>query len=233
MTNATDVQEWSARDKTEWERGPWDHEPDKRQWVDAESNLDCLMVRNHGGAWCGYVGVPPKHPMYQQDYEKPNVEVHGGLTFADFCHEPSREEYDRRLANIPQWEAEAKRFPIGDSARALAHIRTYEHDYEGWCAYYTRTHICHVPLPGRPAKVWWFGFDCAHAGDKMDMAWRAMMEKHDPAWPKMPRMYRHEDVYRDVPYVEQEVAQLARQLAARKRKSRAKKITDALTQENT
>lgn len=25
--------------------------------------------------------------------------------------------------------------------------------------------ICHVPAPGEPDHVWWFGFDCAHAGD--------------------------------------------------------------------
>lgn len=25
--------------------------------------------------------------------------------------------------------------------------------------------ICHVPVPGRPHDVWWFGFDCAHSGD--------------------------------------------------------------------
>lgn len=25
--------------------------------------------------------------------------------------------------------------------------------------------ICHVPKPGEPDNVWWFGFDCAHLGD--------------------------------------------------------------------
>ena len=25
--------------------------------------------------------------------------------------------------------------------------------------------ICHVPLPGEPDPVWWFGFDCLHLGD--------------------------------------------------------------------
>src|SRR5262249_25376638 len=27
------------------------------------------------------------------------------------------------------------------------------------------TGICHIPQPGQPDKVWWLGFDCAHAGD--------------------------------------------------------------------
>jgi hypothetical protein len=25
--------------------------------------------------------------------------------------------------------------------------------------------ICHIPYPGRPADVWWLGFDCAHCDD--------------------------------------------------------------------
>lgn len=25
--------------------------------------------------------------------------------------------------------------------------------------------ICHVPQPGEPDNVWWFGFDCAHGWD--------------------------------------------------------------------
>lgn len=27
------------------------------------------------------------------------------------------------------------------------------------------TGICHLPEPGEPDHVWWFGFDCAHHGD--------------------------------------------------------------------
>lgn len=25
--------------------------------------------------------------------------------------------------------------------------------------------VCHVPEPGRPAEVWWLGFDCSHCDD--------------------------------------------------------------------
>lgn len=65
--------------------GPWDDEPDKVQWVDPATNLDCLMVRASTGAWCGYVGVPQGHPSYGQDYDYISVTVHGGLTFANLC----------------------------------------------------------------------------------------------------------------------------------------------------
>lgn len=74
--------------------GPWTDEPDKIQWIDAETGLDCLIVRNPLGALCGYVGVPPGHPLYEVDcepayeqaYERGvDLHVHGGLTFADRC----------------------------------------------------------------------------------------------------------------------------------------------------
>lgn len=25
--------------------------------------------------------------------------------------------------------------------------------------------VCHIPEPGKPADVWWFGFDCGHSHD--------------------------------------------------------------------
>lgn len=127
-----------AVDRADWPAGPWDDEPDKVVWVDPDSDLDCMIRRGGGGAWCGYVGVPPEHPWYGVYYsgciEDPQcddgwecghsspdgrAEVHGGLTFSGAC----REE--------------------GDPASA----------------------ICHVPQPGRTDDVWWFGFDCSHAWD--------------------------------------------------------------------
>ena len=114
------------------------------------------MVRNHSGAWCGYVAVTEGHPYFEADYDFCDVEVHGGLTFASFCRE---------------------------SAEGEGHG------------------ICHTPLPGRPARVWWLGFDCAHY---MDL---------------IPLMLRYGSVfdgavYRDVAYVKGQCESLARQLKA-------------------
>lgn len=116
--------------------GPWMSEPDKVQWVDVATDLDCLALRNGMGAWCGYVGVPPGHKFHGKGYDEcvaacaeeycydhsPNgaVEVHGGLTFSDFCHE-------------------------SDKGEAFG--------------------ICHTPFPGREHNVWWLGFDTAHSFD--------------------------------------------------------------------
>lgn len=130
--------EYRTVDKSGWPRGPWDAEPDKRQWQDEATGLPCLIVRGPGGALCGYVGVSPGHPAHGLDYyQNPyddnfndialapvqeainNVSAHGGLTFASGCghgDNPSRG-------------------------------------------------ICHVPGDGDPDHVWWFGFDCGHHGD--------------------------------------------------------------------
>lgn len=142
--------------------GPWSDEPDKAQWIDHTTDLDCLAVRNRRGAWCGYVGVPPRHPLHGVDYQAAEerdrwFDVHGGLTYSDFCQEGAE-------------------------------------DGPG---------ICHVPAPGRPAKVWWFGFDCAHYMDATP---------HDAADSLLGHAEMRK-VYRTLDYVRGEVANLARQLA--------------------
>ncbi len=171
----THVKEWKHGWRKEYEggngkaaldipRGEWDNEPDKIQWLDEETGLDCLMHRNHSGTWCGYVGIAESHPLFGKDYDSVDVEVHGGLTYADVCQQ------------------------TGDEAHG----------------------ICHVPIEGRPEKMWWFGFDCAHGGDLMpvSLAIRAKYGEDAHTWMGRP------DVYRDRAYVENEVTKLARQLKA-------------------
>ena len=138
------VHSYHTRDKTAWPDGPWQNEIDKAQWVDEETGLDCLIVRNRVGGLCGYVGVGPEHPWYGKDYStctldehcvdedgyptiwcshtpEGQVSVHGGLTYSDFC-----------MTNAPESEG-----------------------------------ICHIPLEGRPENIYWLGFDCVHFGDRM------------------------------------------------------------------
>lgn len=79
----------NSRDRSSWGRGAWDNEPsDKLVWVDKRTNLDCMMVRNHSGAWCGYVAVKPGHFLFGVNYTDlgwGTVTVHGGLTYSDSC----------------------------------------------------------------------------------------------------------------------------------------------------
>lgn len=70
-------------DRTGWDPGPWDGEPDRVDFRHA--GFACLLLRNHHGAWCGYVGVPPGHPDHGQPYDLLDVDCHGGLTYSDKC----------------------------------------------------------------------------------------------------------------------------------------------------
>lgn len=91
-------------DKSTYPPGPWMDEPDKVVWIDPETNLDCMIRRNHHGVWCGYVGVPENHPLYGIDYNSSDIddnlshyialgkiEVHGRLTYSEFCQENEKE----------------------------------------------------------------------------------------------------------------------------------------------
>lgn len=83
--------EWTTIDKAAWGPGPWVDEPDKVHFVDEATGLDGLMVRHdYSGHWCGYVGVPPGHPLHGKDYNDcyddcPDLDVHGGLTYSNKC----------------------------------------------------------------------------------------------------------------------------------------------------
>lgn len=74
-------------DRTNWDRGAWDNEPDRVEWRDKRATpiLPCLIVRGPSGALCGYVGVPPGHPWHGKDYDHVGANVHGGLTYSEIC----------------------------------------------------------------------------------------------------------------------------------------------------
>lgn len=89
------LKEYRFRDKAGWGEGPWQSEPDKMQWIDEETDLDCLIVRGPSGALCGYVGVTEAHPFFEKDYSAEpgpgDMDVHGGVTFTDMCQETNKE----------------------------------------------------------------------------------------------------------------------------------------------
>lgn len=80
--------------------GPWADEPDKAQWIDEATDLDCLAVRNYGGAWCGYVGVPPGHPYHGADPFEIDTDVHGGLNYGALCDET--DEGAHAVCHVPE-----------------------------------------------------------------------------------------------------------------------------------
>ena len=78
--------EWTTIDKSDWGDGPWQQEPDKKQWMDERTGYACLIHRSPAsGGLCGYVGVPERHTDFGKGYDDVDVSVHGGLTFAGSC----------------------------------------------------------------------------------------------------------------------------------------------------
>ena len=63
--------------------------------------------------------------------------------------------------------------------------------------------ICHIPKPGEPEHLWWFGFDCAHSGD-MAHGMSAISGLHFEG-----------DSYRDMAYAMGHTKRLAEQLASK------------------
>lgn len=87
-------------DRTDWDAGPWDDEPDHVEW--RHNGVPCMAVRNRMGCWCGYAGVDPKHPYYGLGYSDVEsiLDAHGGITYANgcsagICHVPTDGETDQ------------------------------------------------------------------------------------------------------------------------------------------
>lgn len=70
--------------------------------------------------------------------------------------------------------------------------------------------ICHIPEPGTPEHLWWFGFDCHHAYDQTPQDFVFAAEYADKECFRI----SPEDTYRTLDYVRGECVGLAAQIAA-------------------
>ena len=68
--------------------------------------------------------------------------------------------------------------------------------------------ICHIPAPGEPDHVWWFGFDCAHAWDFSPQDVKYEAERGYPF------TIMADQQYRTLAYVRQQCVALAAQVAS-------------------
>lgn len=201
------------RDREGWPAGPWDLEPDRAEFEHA--GLPCLLLRNRLGAWCGYASVLPGHPFHGRDYDEcaatPQCE---GETYSGQTH-----FYDSQPKKY--WHCEHRPGGLLEAHGGLT--------YSGACSGL----ICHVPKPGEPDNVWWFGFDCNHAND-VSPGMLAIEEKmrerkvfaegegfYVPKWAEPIEKHASEfallfplSMYRTQLYVSAQVRRLAEQLAA-------------------
>lgn len=182
--------EWFFTDRSKWPSGPWDGEPDKKQWMDPATGLPCLIHRGPTGALCGYVGVPPGHALYKQGYSMRVPKPEG-------FEERVIDEKVGRLVLLCEALREADGLV---SLKIVVQVHgglTYANE----CGPVRENGhgICHLPEPGKPDSVWWFGFDCAHAGD--------VCPGYGTDFPRW-----DDEQYRDIAYVTNECTQLAAQL---------------------
>ena len=63
-------------------QGPWNDEPDKLEFEHA--GFQCAINRTPEIlVLCGYVRIPPEHPWYRTVGTTSDIDVHGGITYAE------------------------------------------------------------------------------------------------------------------------------------------------------
>jgi len=120
----------------------------KVESVFLHEGLRCVVIMTDMGHRCGYVGVPKEHPLYGKCYS---------------------EESEYLLMNVLKNEELGKRSPLSLFAMAInksgnARIDSY-FDVHGGITYSGGKDD--YPIE---SDLWWFGFDCAHAGDARDLS---------------------------------------------------------------
>lgn len=187
--------------KDRWGPGPWQDEPDELAWIDQATGLDCHIIRHiQFGNFCGYAGVPPTHPAY-------------GLSWDGVPDKEAKERHREFMARLRNsggnpFKMPPSKFPdtkpvlgIGDK-------------------------LCEVSVHGgltfagilrkRNVDLWFFGFDCGHAGDfspGMHATLRFLHQLDNTT--KQFEAYAgfcQDETYRTIDYVKAECTELARQL---------------------
>lgn len=146
-TTITALQLYHNPDRRPADDGPWNNEADKVAWVDEETGLGCIMLRQKDGTISGYVGVGPEHPLFGFEADAVPVgvstTVHGGVTYGKACEV-------NRFAREAWGKPRKERYTVCHTT----YVRTIQ-DYR---TVQTTKDEFHEDL-------WWLGFDTAHPGD--------------------------------------------------------------------
>ena len=111
----------------------------------------CVVAFGAIGHRCGYVGVPKIHPLYGKGYD-------------DYLEIKKSDIGDREISGI---------FPLlgacldeDERIRIEAYFQCH-----GGITYAGGGENSEYPIK---SDLWWFGFDCGHAGDKADLDYAIM-----------------------------------------------------------
>lgn len=153
----------------------------------------CVVTFGNMGHRCGYVGIPKNHPLYGKDY-------------SDYLEIKKSDVGDREVSGI---------FPLlgayldeDERIRIEAYFQCH-----GGITYAGGGEHSSYPIE---SDLWWFGFDCGHAGDKSDLDY-AMQKfpSHRKEYQQRKMVeskYPIDDVIRTEEYVADECKKLAKQL---------------------
>lgn len=175
-------------DRSSWGSGPWDSEPDKLQW-ETRSGLTGLLHRNSFGAWCGYVAIERNHPLFEVHYTQ-STEV---------LRERMNERMEEEVGECPPFGVMIRAM-FGGEMEPTPEIAFNVH---GGITFASESHIrkddgSGIYLEDDDREVWFFGFDCSHAGDLSP----GMRKYH----------LIGDEVYRDMAYAAEQVESLAEQI---------------------
>lgn len=139
------------------------------QWADDKTGYPCLACFTRDSHWCGYVALPESHPFYNRAYNEKGCppDLHAAL-----MRSPLGKRSAFSLFSVSEDPAETA---IGELIDVHGGV-TFSGDWKN------------KNIPG-----FWWGFDCAHAGDKTP--------------------YSPDGEFRDLDYVKAECASMAYQLA--------------------
>ena len=154
----------------------------------------CVVTFGSMGHRCGYVGIPKNHPLYGKGYD-------------DYLEIKKSDIGDREISGIIPLFLDC--LDEDERIRIEAYFQCH-----GGITYAGGGENSKYPIK---SDLWWFGFDCGHAGDKADLLYA--MQK----FPNRQEEYRtrlfvenmypiEDDVIRTEEYVEEECKKLAEQL---------------------
>ncbi len=120
-------------------------------WI-TDAGFRAVVIMTKMGHRCGYVGIPPTHPLYGVGYSEPST----ALTF------PAEEPIGHRgIISVL--------VAATDNHRASPDA---VFDVHGSITYAAGS----PDYPIESKNLWWFGYDCAHAGDARDLEQMHMFE---------------------------------------------------------
>ncbi|WP_145916896.1 hypothetical protein [Erythrobacter sp. QSSC1-22B] len=161
-TSITALQVYHNPDRKPSDDGPWDQEADKVAWLDEETGLGCIMLRQPNGTISGYVGIGPEHPLFGFEADAVPVDVsnvvHGGVTYGKACEV-------NRFAREAYGKPRQERYTV-------CHVTRVRLVQEYRTVQTTKDEFDHEDL-------WWLGFDTDHPGDLIPAGHRNVRRRGD------------------------------------------------------